>query len=110
MAGALPGPSAVPGQSTEGAAASALCDQHGKHHQYAAAGNKIPNKLHGEHLNARVMMEVGTSLLITRRLGCCGKRSEQDSSSTFVLHNQTFLSLPRNLPVSLTSRMKRRTH
>lgn len=101
---------AASGQSTEGAAASAVCDRHGKHHQHAAAGNKIPNKLLEERLNAKVMMEVGTSLLITERVGCPGKQSGQDSSSIFVLYNQTFLSLPRNLPVSLTSCMERITH
>lgn len=56
------------------------------------------------------MMEVGTSLLITEKVGCPGKRSGQDSSSIFVLYNQTFLSLPRNLPVSLTSCVEKITH
>lgn len=93
----------APGQSTKGAAASAVCDQHGKHHQCAAAGNKTPNRLLEERLNARVTMEVGTSLLITGRVGCPEKWSRQDSSSIFVLYNQTFPSLPRNLPVSSMS-------
>lgn len=101
MAGAFPGPQ----HSTEGAAESAVCDQHGKHHQHAAAGNKIPKELLEEHFNARVMLEVGTSLLITERVGCPGKWSGQDSSSIFMLYNQTFLSLPRNPPVSLPSCM-----
>lgn len=88
---------AAPAQSAQGAAVGAAGAWRAKHHQHAAAGNKTPNKLLEERLNARVMTEVGTSLLITGRAGC-----PRGGAGRFLLHTcavqSTCLSLPRNLP------------
>lgn len=98
MSSAVPGPSAVAGLLLLDGTVSGAS---------TTAGSEPPYKLSGEILNARVMLEVGTFLLITARVG---KWSGQVPTFVFVLHNPIFPSLPRVLPVPLASCLEKIAH